>query len=475
LTYLIVKTYPYRMFSALSFPHSAKQSLAVACRRHRTLGMGLVAMLLATSMTAGARAQTSAADGSGAYKTHTYRNLLAAEGHSAPGIKSRIDNTFQQLFHGDPNTQAVYYAAGSNANGPLAYITDIANHDARTEGMSYGMMIAVQTNHKAEFDAIWNWANTYMLITDPANPSVGYFAWSMKTDGTPRSDSPAPDGEEYFVMSLYFAANRWGNGKGIYDYKAQADRILHLMRHHPVQTGTSPFRIHPDDPAPPTGRFPHRTVTVGPMVNETHAMICFVPGVSGNDFTDPSYHLPAFYELWSRWGPVEDRPFWAHAAAVSRKFFVQSTNPETGLAPDYANFDGTPHAAPFNPMSANFSYDSWRTASNWSVDQSWWGKNPDARILSDRIQHFLFTQGIHTFADRYTLDGKPLSDRHSTGMVATTAVASLAATPTPQSQAFVQQLWNTPVPSGEQRYYDGLLYMMSLLHLSGQFRIWGPK
>jgi oligosaccharide reducing-end xylanase len=126
-------------------------------------------------------------------------------------------------------------------------------------------------------------------------------------------------------------------------------------------------------------------------------------------------------------------------------------------------------------MSANFSYDSWRTASNWSVDQSWWGKNPDARILSDRIQHFLFTQGIHTFADRYTLDGKPLSDRHSTGMVATTAVASLAATPTPQSQAFVQQLWNTPVPSGEQRYYDGLLYMMSLLHLSGQFRIWGPK
>jgi oligosaccharide reducing-end xylanase len=28
-----------------------------------------------------------------------------------------------------------------------------------------------------------------------------------------------------------------------------------------------------------------------------------------------------------------------------------------------------------------------------------------------------------------------------------------------------------PVPSGEQRYYDGMLYLMSLMHASGNFRI----
>ena len=87
-----------------------------------------------------------------------------------------------------------------------------------------------------------------MLITDPKNPSVGYFAWSMNTDGTPRSTGAAPDGEEYFTMALYFAAHRWGNGKGIYNYQAEADKILRGMRHHPVLTGTGPFRIHPDDP-----------------------------------------------------------------------------------------------------------------------------------------------------------------------------------------------------------------------------------
>ena len=91
---------------------------------------------------------------------------------------------------------------------------------------------------------------------------------------------------------------------------------------------------------------------------------------------------------------------------------MTATNPKTGLAPDYANFDGLPRSF-FNSMSANFSYDSWRTVSNWSVDQSWWGKNPEARILSERIQSFLYSEGIHRFADRYTLDGKPLSDSNT--------------------------------------------------------------
>lgn len=413
-------------------------------------------------------------DGSGAYRTGHYRNLFAEQHHTQAQIAARISAAFQQLFHGDKDSQTVYYEVGSNANGPLAYITDVANHDARTEGMSYGMMIAVQMNKKREFDAIWNWANTYMLVSDPANPSNGYFAWSMNVDGTPRSDSPAPDGEEYFVMSLYFAANRWGSGRGIYDYKAQADRILSLMRHHPVQTGIGPFRLHSDSaPFVPVRQNPGSR-TVGPMVNEQHTMICFVPDSGGDTFTDPSYHLPAFYELWARWGPVEDRNFWAQAAINSRAFFAKVSDPITGLGPDRANFDGSQMMGRDN-TPVPFSYDSWRTASNWSVDYSWWHKDTDEPVLSDRIQSFLFGQGVSTFADRYTLDGKPLATHHSIGMAATTATASLAATRGPTAQAFLEELWNAPVPAGQQRYYDGMLYMMNLLHCSGQFRIWRPK
>jgi oligosaccharide reducing-end xylanase len=60
-------------------------------------------------------------------------------------------------------------------------------------------------------------------------------------------------------------------------------------------------------------------------------------------------------------------------------------------------------------------------------------------------------------------------------MVAATAVGSLAATPGPNEKAFVEELWRTPIPVGDQRYFDGMLYLMSLLHCSGNFRAWGPK
>jgi oligosaccharide reducing-end xylanase len=83
-----------------------------------------------------------------------------------------------------------------------------------------------------------------------------------------------------------------------------------------------------------------------------------------------------------------------------------------------------------------FSYDSWRSVSNWSVDQT---------VLSDRIQSSLYNQGIHTFVDRYTFDCRPLSTRHSTVTVATTAVGSFATTDGPTSKAFVDELWNTPL------------------------------
>jgi oligosaccharide reducing-end xylanase len=202
-------------------------------------------------------------------------------------------------------------------------------------------------------------------------------------------------------------------------------------------------------------------------------MVKFVPNFPGGT-TDASYHLPAFYELWSRWGPVEDRVFWATAADVSRDLFSRVTGPETGLTPDRSNFDGTPVAG-IGGNTVGFMYDSWRSVSNWSVDYSWWHKDKQETVLSDRIQKFLYSQGIDKFVDVYTLDGKPQSKRHSPGMVATTAVGSLAATDGPNAKAFVDALWNMPVPSGEGRYYDGMLYLMSLMHCSGEYRIIGPQ
>jgi hypothetical protein len=113
---------------------------------------------------------------------------------------------------------------------------------------------------------------------------------------------------------------------------------------------------------------------------------------------------------------------------------------------------------------------------NWSVDWSWWAKDPRQRELSDRLQAFFERQGLDTYGDNWALDGTRLRDRHSPGLVATNGVASLAAGDTVRAKKFVDALWQLDVPSGFLfRYYDGLLYMMSLLHASGRFQIIAPR
>jgi len=430
----------------------------------RAFGVPRIIALAIFAMATSAHAQTPLDDGHGAYATRRYRNLFREDGHSEKQIRAKIDAAYQQLFHGDPQTQAVAFAAGSNASGALMYLTDWANHDVRTEGMSYGMMISVELNHKFEFDALWNWAMTYMYVSDPKAPSYEYFAWSCKTDGTHNSEGAAPDGESYFAMALLFAANRWPGGQGIYDYRAQALKLLHAMVHRETITAQ-------------TKRGPH---TVGPEMNQDPPMILFVPDAMPHPFTDPSYHLPAFYELWARWGPPEDRDFWERAAEASRAFFPKVTNPDTGLAPDFANFDGSLLQGPFKQAS-DFRYDAWRTASNWSVDWSWWRKAPAEQTLSDRIQKFFASQDLSTYGPTYTLDGKPLGtvpgrtkEGHPEGLVGTNAAAGLAATDRARAKQFTEALWNTPIPSGQSRYYDGMLYLMSLMHAGGAFRILGP-
>jgi oligosaccharide reducing-end xylanase len=408
---------------------------------------------------------TDCCNGSGAFASGHYRNLFAENGHSEAEIDAKVQTAFQQLFHGDPATQAVYYSASHNSNGPLAYITDINHHDVRTEGLSYGMMIAVQMNRKPEFDALWNWSKTYLYHESPEHPSYGFFSWQAKTNGTTLSEFVAPDGESYYVMALYFAANRWGSGPGIYNYKAEADKLLSNMRHRAMIKGALSM----------TRRNTNATVTVtaGPLFNEEHKMVLFSPSSERAPFTDPSYQLPAFYELWARWGPRADKDFWLQAAAASRDFFSRAANPATGLAPDYANFDGTPVTNSFNRHATNFSFDAFRTAGNWSVDWSWWAKDVRERELSDRLQAFFESQGMDTYGCQFTLAGVPLDSRHAQGLVAVNADASLAAT-NGRSKKFIEALWNTPTPSGIERYYEGLLYMMALLHCSGQFRVWKP-
>src|SRR5258706_246653 len=406
--------------------------------------LSLLVSLALPGPLAGASPADAAVDGSGAYATGQYRNLFAEAGHSPKEISAKIDAAFQQLFRGNPETQAVYFPAGTNAQGPLAYLTDWNNHDVRTEGMSYGMMIAVQLDRKEEFDRLWKWAKTYMY--QAGNPYKGYFAWHCSTDGNQLDSNPASDGEEWFVMALLFASGRWGDGTGIFDYRAQAQDILDTMLHTEDQNSS--------DLA--TNMFDAKTKEV-----------VFVPRLGSlSNYTDPSYHLPAYYELWARWAR-HDNQFWAEAAQASREYFKKAANSQTGLMLDFTSFVGVPHD------DAKFRFDAWRTLSNVAVDYAWFAADPWQVEQSNRMLGFLASQGMSSYSNQFSLEGEPLSKDHSPGLAAMASVGALAATPE-KGKPFVQVLWDTDIPPGKWRYYDGMLYMLALLHVSGNFQIYTP-
>ncbi|XXU10661.1 hypothetical protein WMF40_15700 [Sorangium sp. So ce854] len=150
----------------------------------------------------------------------------------------------------------------------------------------------------------------------------------MNFDGTPKDEMPAPDGEEYFATALYFASGRWGNGEGIYDYRKEADNLLDLMKNRPDVTGSV------------ISNGETRTTKGTTLFNTDNHQVRFTPDAgnfeTNGDFTDPSYHLPAFYEIWAKHGPEADRAFWSEAAEVSRDDFQLAAHPQTGLTPDYA-------------------------------------------------------------------------------------------------------------------------------------------
>lgn len=87
----------------------------------------------------------------GAFATRKYRNLFAELGYKETDINAKITSVFNDLFSG-PNK--IYFEVGDS----LAYISDLKNHDVRTEGMSYGMMIAVQFDRQDIFDRLWRWS-----------------------------------------------------------------------------------------------------------------------------------------------------------------------------------------------------------------------------------------------------------------------------------------------------------------------------
>lgn len=378
----------------------------------------------------------------GAFYTGQYRNVFAELGHSQKEIDQKLKDAFHTVFYG-PDDEKFYFEAGDD----MGYFEDTGNFDARTEGMSYAMMMCVQMDMKNEFDRVWKWARTYMYMEDGYNK--GYFAWSCKTTGEKNDLGPAPDGEEFFAMALFFASQRWGDGEGIFNYSQEARNILSACIHNGEK--------EPGDP----------------IMEPENYLIRFIPS---RKFSDPSYHCAHFYELFSMWANEEDRPFWKKAAKASREYLKKACHKDTGLAAEYAYYDGTPYEKEQDVFGGRHDWyysDSYRVIANIGLDYEWFAADEWNVENNNKVQKFFCETHKDEEFKIYEIDGTVIEQPalHPVAMIATNAQASLAANG-PYAKECVERFWNTPLRKGERRYYDNCLYLFALLALSGNYRIY---
>ena len=390
----------------------------------------------------------SAAASASAAPVNIFSSLL---GKTEAEVDARIDSVWSHFFtpgdfsrYEDADQRSVYYETPEG----MAFVLDTGSNDVRTEGMSYGMMIAAQLGHRGHFDKLWDWSRTYMAY--PADTDWdGYFCWQVRPDGTRFGGSNASDGELYYATALFLAAERWDEPR----YAADANEILRKVMSKTGRGGV--YNLYNDD----------------------NALITFVPDSVGRWFTDPSYMLPAFLDKWASCADT-GREFWSRAATAARDHLAASAHPATGLWPDYSTYDAAPYRWPGAGYDTSvYMYDAIRCPMNVGMDYALTGADRERqRELMRRVLRFFREDGFRHA--HFAVDGTPIgADGYTSGMLGANAAGAIALADSPDpadrelAREYAQMLWDAQPPTGKYRYYEGMVYFLGLLHASGRFTL----
>jgi oligosaccharide reducing-end xylanase len=365
---------------------------------------------------------------------NAFRDVL---GKSDADITAKIAATFNQLFHGDPSSQAIYFTTGTDQ----AYILDVLHDDVRSEGIGLGMMVAVELGKRDEFDRLWRYAKASQYAS---GPSQGYFP-SFCNKGTTVFACDDPFGLQQIATALLLARGRWKSAPGSIDYGREASNLLDTIRYKQEYNCGIVDGV--------TGTF-----------DPSSKLVYDLPSIDSANTSRPAIAMPAYCELWQR---ATGDAFWSEAATASRNYWKVSANASTGLLPTRATFDGTPV-----PGSDTFITESYRAFFSIVLDHLWIGSQPWAVDESNRLLQFFAGQGIDTYAGGYSLDGSTVVDAtHQDSLVAANGALALIAT-IDQRTDFINAVWNLDPSTGRPRYFSGIMIMLSLLILSGQMAVY---
>jgi len=297
-----------------------------------------------------------------------------------------------------------------------------------SEGMGYGMLLAVYFNERDLFDDLYRYAKKYFN-------GHGLMHWSIDKDGVVAGSGPATDGDEDMATALVFAHKRWGSN-GAINYEQEAKTYINNLYKYCVEPGTYVLK----------------------------------PGEwGGSDALNPCYFVPAWYRIYADFTGNQD---WLKVVDKCYDIILNQIgkyNNGTGLVPDWCKADGTAQKLNVWNGSAKYeySYDAARMPWRIALDYSWYGTEK-AKEYCEMTNAFFKTVGAENIVDGYSLTGEKIGLYHNTTFVATAATGYL----TGSDPDFGRIMFNEAVKLKDEEpydYYGNTLRMLTLLYMSGNF------
>jgi endo-1,4-beta-D-glucanase Y len=311
-----------------------------------------------------------------------------------------------------------------------------------SEGIAYGMILAVMMDDRPLFDGLWGYACRW-------SDRNGLMHWSIDAAGAGTLQTgAATDADQDMAWSLVMAGRQWGGPAAAAHYRSEAMRQIDRIWRHEVD---------------------HAQARRGLLL----------PGDSWGGRAipfNPSYFAPSHYRLFGAisghragWAEVVDRGY----AIIEKAQDAARGNGDNGLVPAWCDPDGVPIQRPPPDDGAartGYQYDAARVPFRLAQDWCYHGE-PRARATLARNSAFFAALGAARITDGYDLDGTPRPEAPGGRPSAVFVGGAVAgAMHDPRYQGFIDEAARLLASGrliGKSRYYDLTWTVLALLMLTG--------
>ncbi|WP_029271355.1 glycosyl hydrolase family 8 [Flavobacterium sp. KJJ] len=299
-----------------------------------------------------------------------------------------------------------------------------------SEGIGYGMLLAVYAADKTLFDGLW------LYYKDNVNAN-GVMNWKINGCSGINGANGATDAELDVAFALIVADFQWASA-GTINYKNDANTLIAAIKAHEIEANT--FVLKPGDQ------------------------------FGGSQITNPSYFSPAYYRVFGTF--TNDTAFWNSVAAKSYTIINNNltvNNAAGGLVSDWCEASGaySSQAGGYNKGGKTYSYDAARTPWRIAVDYLWYG-TADAKTYSKKSSDFVRVNlgGSLNIKDGYNQDGSLSGQWHNATFVGAFACAAMGGENQTHLDASYLDLKNLNEPNS---YFNHTLKTLYSFLLTGNF------